>query len=88
MSIQQLSTACGRRAFFPMHRMQGPASPTKVNTEYQAVEVCRRARNDLWSFHVFRSGEDVELVSLGVHFPITAVYEDVTFPPEDDNIPA
>lgn len=59
-----------------------------VNTEYQAVEVCRRARNDLWSFHVFRSGEDVELASLGVRFPITAVYEDVTFPPEDDNVPA
>jgi Uma2 family endonuclease len=59
-----------------------------VNTEYQAVEVCRRARNDLWSFHVFRSGEDVELASLGVRFPITAVYEDVTFPPEGDNVPA
>lgn len=59
-----------------------------VNTEYQAVEVCRRARNDLWSFHVFRSAEDVELASLGVRFPITAVYEDVTFPPEDDNVPA
>jgi len=59
-----------------------------VNTEYQAVEVCRRARNDLWSFHVFRSGEDVELASLGVHFPVTVVYEDVTFPPEDDNVPA
>ena len=54
-----------------------------VNTEYQAVEICRRARNDLWSFHVFRSGEDVELPSLGVRFPITAVYEDVTFPPEE-----
>jgi len=59
-----------------------------VNTEYQAVEICRRARNDLWSFHVFRSGEDVELASLGVRFPITAVYEDVTLPPEDDNVPA
>ena len=59
-----------------------------VNTEYQAVEVCRRARNDLWSFHVFRSGEDVELASLGVRFPITAVYEDVALPPEDDNVPA
>jgi Uma2 family endonuclease len=59
-----------------------------VNTEYQAVEVCRRARNDLWSFLVSRSGEDVELASLGVHFPITAVYEDVTFPPEDDNVTA
>ena len=59
-----------------------------VNTEYQAVEICRRARNDLWSFHVFRSGEDVELASLGVRFPITAGYEDVTLPPEDDNVPA
>jgi Uma2 family endonuclease len=59
-----------------------------VNTEYQAVEVCRRARNDLSSFHVFRSGEDVELASLGVRFPITAVYEDTTLPPEDDNVPA
>jgi Uma2 family endonuclease len=59
-----------------------------VNTEYQAVEICRRARNDLWSFHVFRSGEDVELASLGVRFPITAVYEDVTLPLGDDNVTA
>ncbi len=59
-----------------------------VNTEYQAVEVCRRARNDLWSFHVFRSGDDVELASLGVRFPIAAVYEDVTLPLGDDNVTA
>ncbi len=51
-----------------------------INTTHQAVEVCRRERNDLWILQVFGPNSDVELVSLGVHFPISAVYEDVVFP--------
>lgn len=54
-----------------------------INTTYQAVEVCRRERNDLWILQVFGPNSDVELVSLGVHFPISAVYEDVLF--SEDN---
>lgn len=56
-----------------------------VNTAYPAVELLRRERNNLWSYHVFGPDDDVELASLEVRFPVAAVYEDVTFPPEDDN---
>ncbi|GAC1520936.1 MAG: Uma2 family endonuclease [Ktedonobacteraceae bacterium] len=59
-----------------------------VNTEYNAVEVCRHEKNSRWSFHVFEPGDDVELVSLAVHFPVSAVYDDVTFSPEEVNTPA
>lgn len=59
-----------------------------VNTDYQAVEVCRHEKNSLWSFHIFEPGDEVELISFGVRFSVSAVYEDVTFPPEDDNVPA
>jgi len=51
-----------------------------INTEYRAVEVCRREKNDLWSFLTFNLGDGVELTSLGVGFPIADVYEDVIFP--------
>lgn len=57
-----------------------------VNTEYRAVELCRREKNDLWSFHVFQPGESVELLSLGLSFTVESVYEDVEFPSE--NAPA
>lgn len=55
-----------------------------VNTEYRAVEVCRREKNDLWSFLTFNLGDEVELTSLGVAFFVAEVYEDVIFPSYDD----
>ncbi len=30
--------------------------------------------------------DEVELVGLGVNLSVSAVYEDVTFPPEDNNL--
>jgi Uma2 family endonuclease len=54
-----------------------------INTTHQAVEVCRRERNDLWILQVFGPDSVVELVSLGIHFPISAIYEDIEFP--EDN---
>lgn len=58
-----------------------------IKATHQAVEVCRRERNDLWILQVFGPDTNVELLSLGIHFPISAVYEDIVFP-EDDNEPA
>jgi Uma2 family endonuclease len=55
-----------------------------VNTAYQAVEVCRRERNGLWSFHTYNPGEDIDLISIGFSIPVNAVYEGVTFSTEDD----
>jgi Uma2 family endonuclease len=48
-----------------------------VNAECQLVEVCRREKNDLWSIQTIRSHGTIELASIGVRFPISAVYEDV-----------
>lgn len=59
-----------------------------INFAYQAVEVCRREKNHFWSFQTFTSGTDVELTSLGIHFPVTDVYEGVFFPEGNDDQPA
>jgi Uma2 family endonuclease len=59
-----------------------------INFAYQAVEVCRRERNHLWSFQTFTPGTDVELTSLEIHFPVTEVYEGVFLPDSHDDQPA
>ncbi len=51
-----------------------------VETQWQAVEIFRRATENLWTYHFFGAGDVVELASLGVSFPITALYENVTLP--------
>jgi Uma2 family endonuclease len=56
-----------------------------VNYAHQAVEVCRREKNHFWSFQTFKSDTDVELISLGIHFPVTDVYEGVFLPEENDD---
>lgn len=50
-----------------------------IATRYQAVEVQRRA-GDEWTIHVSGVGEDVELASIGVRFPIVALYRGTTVP--------
>lgn len=51
-----------------------------VDAEQHFVEVYRRAHNRHWVIISFGPGEQVELASLGVSFPIEAIYEDVIFP--------
>jgi Uma2 family endonuclease len=58
-----------------------------VDTQRQAVEVFRRGKNNLWTYHAFRQGDDVELASLGISFSIAKVYRNVVLP-EDNNSPA
>jgi Uma2 family endonuclease len=57
-----------------------------VNTSRQAIEVCRREKNNFWSFQTLKLGATVELTSLGVHFPVADAYEKVIFP-SDNNQP-
>jgi Uma2 family endonuclease len=45
-----------------------------INTKYQAVEVYRRLE-DIWTYQQFDPGQEVELASLGLSFPIAAFYE-------------
>ncbi len=56
-----------------------------VNYQYPSVELYRREKITLWTYHVLEDDNDIELASLGVRFPVTAVYEDVVFPPEEDD---
>ena len=51
-----------------------------VDTQQQAIDLYRRQTENLWTFHPFRSGDEVELKSLSIRFPIASVYEDVAFP--------
>ena len=46
-----------------------------VNTQQPTVEVFRRASGNFWTLHIFGPGDMVDLVSLNVSFPVTAVYE-------------
>lgn len=55
-----------------------------VNTAYPAVEVCRREKQNLWSFHTYNIGDSVELASLDVRLLVNKVYEDVEFPSDGD----
>lgn len=50
-----------------------------IATKYQAVEVQRRAGNE-WTLHLFGSGDEIELVSIGVHFPLSALYKGTAVP--------
>ncbi|HYU76375.1 MAG TPA: Uma2 family endonuclease [Ktedonobacteraceae bacterium] len=51
-----------------------------VSTDHKSVEVCRRERNDLWVLQMFGPDDTVELVNLGIHFSVSAVYEGIDFP--------
>jgi Uma2 family endonuclease len=48
-----------------------------IDSQRPMLEVYRRERHDLWILRAYRMDEDVELTNLGVHFPVSAVYEDV-----------
>ncbi|MGH2494243.1 MAG: Uma2 family endonuclease [Ktedonobacteraceae bacterium] len=49
-----------------------------VDTQRQAVDVYRRASANLWTLHLFSSGDQIDLTSINVSFPIAAFYEGVT----------
>jgi Uma2 family endonuclease len=51
-----------------------------VDTQRQAVEVYRRKTDTLWTLHPFGPGDQVELASLNLSFPIAALYENVALP--------
>jgi Uma2 family endonuclease len=48
-----------------------------VNTTAQWIEVFRRERTNFWRYLAFEYDEEVELASVGIHFPISMVYRDV-----------
>jgi Uma2 family endonuclease len=54
-----------------------------ISTQEQAVDVYRRASDNLWTLHPFGPGDTVELKSINVSIPLEALYEHVTVPGED-----
>ncbi|MDQ2906154.1 MAG: Uma2 family endonuclease [Chloroflexota bacterium] len=55
-----------------------------IDAQRAMVEVYRREKHDLWVLQTFRLADEVELGNLGVHFPVSAVYEDVVLPDQDE----
>ena len=49
-----------------------------VDTQHQAIDVYRRASANLWTLHLFGPGDQVELASINISFPITTLYENAT----------
>lgn len=54
-----------------------------INTAYPSVELFRRERSPLWAFYAFEFDDEVQLDSIGVRFPVTALYKNVSFLEED-----
>lgn len=55
-----------------------------VDSQRQTVEVFRREKNKLWTYHAFGPGDEVELASLGVRFPLMKAYRNVVFSVDED----
>lgn len=53
-----------------------------INSRYQAAEILHR-QGEFWDHKQFLTGEDVELVSVELKFPISVLYEDTTIPEQD-----
>ena len=51
-----------------------------IDTQQQAIEVYRRASATLWALHLFGPGDQVELKSLNIRFPLAVLYENVVLP--------
>ncbi len=46
-----------------------------VSTQQKAVEVYRRASENLWTLHTFGPNGQVDFASIGVTLPVAAIYE-------------
>jgi len=53
----------------------------QVNTRRQLVDVFRRTSEGWTAYHVYEPGDEVELTSIDVHFPLAVLYE-LTHVPE------
>jgi len=56
-----------------------------IDAQRPMLEVYRREKHDFWILRAYRMDDEVELANLGVHFTVREVYEDVIFPPQDEN---
>lgn len=50
-----------------------------VDAQRKSVEIFRREKQKLWTYHALGAGDEVELVSLGVSFALEKMYRKVVF---------
>lgn len=50
-----------------------------ISSEFPLVEVFRREKQGFWSLYTLRSGDNIELNSLGLRFPVDDLYENTSF---------
>lgn len=55
-----------------------------VDPRFMRIEIYRKEQKK-WIYDAFEAGDEVELASLGVHFPVIDAYEDVVFEKERNN---
>ncbi len=70
----------GMRLEISATRYVYPDISVSCDPQQRAIDLYRRQTENLWTFHPFRSGDEVELKSINVRFPINSVYENVSFP--------
>ncbi len=71
------------RKFVQYQQCQTIQEYVLVSQQCQQVEVFTR-NGKKWVYQLFGPGEVVELLSVGVQFPIEMLYEDVPLPVEDE----
>jgi Uma2 family endonuclease len=58
-----------------------------IDTKQQAVDIYRRATENLWTLHLYGPGDVIELASLRMSFAIDELYAGVDFGGDGDNEP-
>jgi Uma2 family endonuclease len=57
-----------------------------VDSQIPSVEIFRRGKPNLWTYHAFGKGDEVEFASLGIRFPLGKIYRNVVFSEEKPSI--
>ena len=55
-----------------------------VDTQRRAVDIYRRAKQDLWTLHFFREGDNIELTSLSLTIPLAVLYRQVVLASDEE----
>jgi Uma2 family endonuclease len=55
-----------------------------IDSQHPSIEVYRTAKDKLWRYNAFGTGDEVTLTSLNILFPLAKVYRNVVLPEEDD----
>ena len=50
-----------------------------ISSEFPLVEVFRREKQGFWSLYTLRLRDTVDLISLGLRFPVAEIYQNTSF---------